>query len=794
MRLKETLAAAAGQLNGLMAQSKSHHNPEKIVNPVMPALLRRVAAEGAVLLENRVLPLEKGTRVSLFGRGQQDYFYTGYGSGGDVNAPYTVSPLEGLRGCEDLLVNEDLAAVYGDWIRDNAEKESGWGAWPRFHPEMPVTAPLVERAAENSDQAVIVLGRASGEDRENVLEPGSYYLTDGEKQMLAAVTARFPDAVLLLNIGAMIDLNFLKDYSFGAVMILWQGGMESGNAAADLLCGRAVPCGHLTDTAAKDYRSYPSADCFGNPNANEYQEDIYVGYRWFETFHPEDVLYPLGYGLSYTDFSVTIRHTAPLEFRAEVVNTGKFPGKEAVMLFVQKPSGPLGNPARELSAFGKTGLLAPGQRQELTLKVTEYQLSSYDDSGITGHKSCYVLQGGAYRFYCGRNVRDAAFVGDYVVPALRVFRQMTEACAPEKAFPVWANQAGEPVRRMAPARTANRKQRILEDLPEDIPMTGDRGILLKDVKEGRTSMDAFLAQLDLGELEAISRGAYTMGNPLGARGNAGVFGGVTESLRKKGIPPITTTDGPSGIRLYDSCSLLPMGTLLACTFDTGLVEELYRAVGEEMKKRGSDVLLAPGMNIHRNPLCGRNFEYFSEDPYLTGRMAAAVVKGIQSQGVSACVKHFACNNQEVNRTNNDSIVSERALREIYLKGFEICLKLAKPITLMTSYNKINGIWSHYNFELVQTIARKEWGYGGLVMTDWWMRYAPSPEFPELTGNGYRVRARVNLLMPGSRRLTDIWHRPDGTLLATFGKPGGITLGEMQETARQVLNCVMKLKL
>lgn len=794
MRLKETLAAAAGQLNGLMAQSKSHHNPEKIVNPVMPALLRRVAAEGAVLLENRVLPLEKGTRVSLFGRGQQDYFYTGYGSGGDVNAPYTVSPLEGLRGCEDLLVNEDLAAVYGDWIRDNAEKESGWGAWPRFHPEMPVTAPLVERAAENSDQAVIVLGRASGEDRENVLEPGSYYLTDGEKQMLAAVTARFPDAVLLLNIGAMIDLNFLKDYSFGAVMILWQGGMESGNAAADLLCGRAVPCGHLTDTAAKDYRSYPSADCFGDPNANEYREDIYVGYRWFETFHPEDVLYPLGYGLSYTDFSVTIRHTAPLEFRAEVVNTGKFSGKEAVMLFVQKPSGPLGNPARELAAFGKTGLLEPGQRQELTLTVTEYQLSSYDDSGITGHKSCYVLQGGAYRFYCGRNVREAAFVGDYVVPALRVFRQMTEACAPEKAFPVWANQAGEPVRRMAPARTADRKQRILEDLPEDIPMTGDRGILLKDVKEGRASMDAFLAQLDLGELEAISRGAYTMGNPLGARGNAGVFGGVTESLRKKGIPPITTTDGPSGIRLYDSCSLLPMGTLLACTFDTGLVEELYRAVGEEMKKRGSDVLLAPGMNIHRNPLCGRNFEYFSEDPYLTGRMAAAVVKGIQSQGVSACVKHFACNNQEVNRTNNDSIVSERALREIYLKGFEICLKLAKPITLMTSYNKINGIWSHYNFELVQTIARKEWGYGGLVMTDWWMRYAPSPEFPELTGNGYRVRARVNLLMPGSRRLTDIWHRPDGTLLATFGKPGGITLGEMQETARQVLNCVMKLKL
>lgn len=794
MRLKEKLAAAVGQMNGLMAQAKSHHNPEKIVNPVMPELLRKTAAQGTVLLENRVLPLQKGTKVSLFGRVQQDYFYTGYGSGGDVNYSYSVSLLEGLRNCEDLLANEDLAAVYEHWIKDHAEKEGGWGNWPRSHPEMPVTAQLVEQAAEYSDQAVIVLGRASGEDRENVLEPGSYYLTDEEKQMLDAVTARFPDAVLLLNIGAVIDLNFLKDYSFGAVMILWQGGMESGNAAADLLCGKVTPCGHLTDTVVKDYHSHPSADCFGDPIANEYQEDIYVGYRWFETFRPEDVLYPFGYGLSYTNFSVTTRHTAPLEFRAEVANVGEFAGKEAVMLFVKKPCGPLGNPTRELVAFGKTGLLAPGQRQELALVATEYQLCSYDDSGITGHKSCYVLQGGAYRFYCGENVRDAVFVGDYVVAETRVFRQLTEACAPEKAFPIWANQDGKPMQRMASARTVDLKQRMLEDIPVGIPLTGDRGILLRDVKEGRASMDAFLAQLNTTELEAISRGAYTMGNPLGARGNAGVFGGVTKSLRKKGVPPITTTDGPSGIRLYDSCSLLPMGTLLASTFDLELVEELYRAVGDEMKQRGSDVLLAPGMNIHRNPLCGRNFEYFSEDPYLTGRIAAAVVKGLQSQGVSACVKHFACNNQEDNRNINNSIVSERALREIYLKGFEICLKLAKPITLMTSYNKVNGVWSHYNFELVQTIAREEWGYTGLVITDWWMQYAPSPEFPALNGNGYRVRSRVNVLMPGSRNLTDIWQRPDGTLMETFGKPEGITLGEMQETARQVLHCVMKLKL
>lgn len=793
MALKQKILNSALWLSGMMSQPQQHHNPQKEVNPVMPALLREAAAQGAVLLENRVLPFAKGTRISLFGRVQQDYFFTGYGSGGDVNFPYSVNLLEGLRGCEDLQLNENLAAVYADWIQTHPQAKEAWGTWPRFHPEMPVSEALVRQAREESDQAVIVLGRASGEDRENVLKPGSYYLTEEEKALLAAVTAQFPDVVLLLNIGTLIDLSFVKDYSFGAVMILWQGGMESGNAAADLLCGKVTPCGHLTDTVSGGYEAYPSASCFGNPKANEYREDIYVGYRWFETFHREQVLYPFGYGLSYTSFTVTGTHTDPLGFRAEVTNTGKHPGKAVVMLFVEKPCGALGNPARELVAFGKTKLLIPGESENLKFAVTEYQLSSYDDSGITGHKSCYVLQQGAYRFYCGENVRDTQFIGDYMIPETRVVRSLTEACAPKKSFPIWANQDGTPVRREASARTVNLKRRILEHLPKAIPQTGDKVIQLSEVKEGKASLEDFVAQLSLTELEAISRGAYNMDSPLGARGNAGVFGGVTQSLRDKGVSPVTTTDGPSGIRLYDSCSLLPMGTLLASTFDLELVEGLYRAMGAEMRWRGSDVLLAPGMNIHRNPLCGRNFEYFSEDPYLTGRIAGAVVKGLQSQGVSACVKHFACNNQELNRNRCDSIVSERALREIYLKGFEICLKQAKPLTLMTSYNRVNGVWSHYNYDLVQTIAREEWGYEGMVMTDWWMQYAPSPEFPKVTGNGYRVRGRVNVLMPGSRNLLDRSDKPDRTLLATYGKKNGITLGELQENAKYVLQCVMKLK-
>lgn len=780
MNLKEKIVLASAKLLGINGQSQDHHNPVKTVTPGMPELLRRAAAEGAVLLENRVLPFASGTRISLFGRVQKDSFHTGYGSGGDVNFPYGVSLLDGLRNCEELTVNEELAAVYEHWIEENPVTPALWGMWPRFHPEIPVSETLVEEARKNSDQAVIVLGRSSGEDRENVLEEGSYYLTQEERNLLANVTAVFPDAVLVLNIGSVMDLSFLEEFSFGAVLILWQGGMESGNAAADLLCGKVCPSGRLTDTIARRYEDHPSADYFGAREKTVYFEDIYVGYRYFETFAKDNVLYPFGHGLSYTIFDVRTEQAGPLTFRATVTNTGTHNGKETVMLFVEKPQGHLGNPARELVAFGKTRELVPGESQELTLTATRYQLSSYDEQ-----RSAYLLLAGTYQFWCGHDVRSASPAGEFISEQNILLKQHTEAATPSQSFAALS--------RTVPGNKADLKKRILKNLPKSLPLTGDQGWTLNDVAVGRTDLDTFTAQLDFTELEAISRGGYIMGHPLGARGNAGIFGGVTESLRKKGIPPVTTTDGPSGIRLYDSASLLPIGTLLASTFDIDLVQEIYTAVGREMKKLGSDVLLAPGMNIHRNPLCGRNFEYFSEDPYLTGRMAAAVVRGVQSVGLAACPKHFACNNQETNRTRNDSVLSERALREIYLKGFEICVKQAKPRCLMTSYNKINGVWGHYHFDLVQTILRGEWGFTGMVMTDWWMQYAPSPEFPNLSGNGYRVRAGVDVLMPGARTILDKRKRPDGTLLATYEKPDGITLGEMQQCAKHVLQCILDLK-
>ena len=793
MDFLKKLKEAGNLVMNVAAQSEGRHNPDKVITPGMPEFLRSVAAQSAVLLENRVLPLAAGSKVSIFGRVQLNWFATGYGSGGDVNYPYIVNLLEGLRKCDSLQVNEALAQTYERWVIQHPVRHGGWGQWPRSHPEMPVTAELVRQARKNSHQAIIVIGRACGEDRETILKPGSWYLTEEEKEMLRQVTAAFPDAILLLNIGGLMDLSFLREYSFGAVMILWQGGMESGNAAADLLCGKVTPSGRLTDTVALRYEDHPSSAHFGARSANEYWEDIYVGYRWFETFGKDKVLYPFGYGLSYTGFQTQVTSQDPLIYEATVTNTGHVSGKETLMLFVEKPCGKLGNPARELVAFAKTSQLAPGQTQTLMLECSAYQISSYDDSGLTGHKSCYVIQPGAYNFYLGSNVRDASLVGTLRVDQLMVVAQLAETAAPARSFPILSNENGIPGERRASTRTVALKSVILENLPQEHFITGDRGLKLKDVQDGNATLDAFVAQLSDEEMEALSRGGYTMYHPLGAKGNAGVFGGVTESLRKKGIPVITTTDGPSGIRLYDSCSLMPIGTALASTFDTDLVEQLCTRIGQEMVDRGSDVLLAPGMNIHRNPLCGRNFEYFSEDPLLTGRIAAAYVRGIQSAGVAACPKHFACNSQETNRTHTDSILTERALREIYLKGFEICVKESAPRTLMTSYNLINGVWGHYHYDLVTAILRKEWGFQGCVMTDWWMRYASSPEFPRLKGNAYRVRAGVDILMPGSRHFVDPKRTPDGTLLATYRKEGGITLGELQQTARNVLNCVLTLK-
>ena len=801
MKIKQSFMKAAEKIaekvTSSLSQNTGVYDGEQYDIPQgMSEVLRQTASEGAVLLENSILPFEKGSRVSVFGRVQKDHFYTGYGSGGDVNADYKVNLIDGLRACDELCVNEDLAAIYENWCTENPAQNGIWGMWPHSHPEMPVSKSLAEQASAHSDCAVIILGRSSGEDRDNALKKGSYYLTDDEKQLIETVCSSFEKTAVLLNIGCIMDFTWINELKNkpGAVMVLWQGGMESGNAAADLLSGKVTPSGSLTDTVAKAYDLYPSSKDFLGKKYNNYTEDIYVGYRYFETFKKEDVLYPFGHGLSYTDFTYEAVDITSDDDKTDicvkVTNVGdKYAGKDTLMLFLKKPCANLGNPARVLTDFVKTKLLAPGESEKVVLSIYKEQLLSFDDSGVTGNKNCYVLLGGEYSLYLGEDVRNAKKIHSFAVEKTIPVLKVNQACAPKMPFDIiTAKESDSGEYEMCRTRCAvnetDLKKRILENLPKGIEITSDKGYKLDDVKQGKVTLDEFTAQLTLDELEAISRGDYKMGSPLGAQGNAGAFGGVLPSLREKGIPPIITTDGPSGIRLACNCSLLPIGTLLASTFNKELVRQLYQKVSEEMVVRGSDVLLAPGMNIHRNPLCGRNFEYLSEDPFVSGMIAASIVEGVQAGGVSACPKHFACNNQELRRNTNDSRVSQRALREIYLKGFEICVKKSKPVNIMTSYNKVNGVWSHYNYDLCTEILRNEWKYEGNVMTDWWMKSSKSPEFPNIRDNAYRVRAQVDVLMPGGGRFGK--EKPDGTLLKTVGKEDGITIGELQRTAKNVL--------
>ena len=774
----------------------------KQITEGMPELVRQAAAEGAVLVKNNgVLPLQKGCKVSLFGRCQYDYFYVGYGSGGDVNRPYQVNLVNGIKECDSLELNEELTNTYIEWSKSNPINHGEWGTWPFFYPDMPIEKPLVEQARQQSEVAIITIGRSSGEDRDAKLDKGSYLLTDEEVNVFNLVTEVFDKVIVLLNVGSLIDMSWVSSYGdkISAILCVWQGGMESGNAVADLLCGKVNPSGKLYDCVARTFEDYPSSKNFGDKDANNYCEDIYVGYRYFETFAKDKVLYPFGFGLSYTQFNIehikTEAKRSSFEINAKVTNTGSVAGKEVVQVYVEKPHGKLGNPARELVGFAKTQLLEPGASEELKIEVPIYFITSYDDAGLTKHKNAYVVEQGDYKFYVGKDSRDNTEVYTHNQKTTRVFAQHQQAAAPVNDFDIiyseYENGQFVQKERKVVQNAVNLKERILEHLPKAAPQEGDKGHKLQDVKDGKVTMEEFVGQLSLDELEAITRGDYDMNSPLGPEGNAAVYGGVIESLRNKGIEPVTTTDGPSGIRLKACCSLLPIGVLFASTFNLKLVEEIYAAVAKEMKERKTNVLLAPGMNIHRHPLCGRNFEYFSEDPLLTGRMGAAIVRGVQSQGASACPKHFACNNQEYNRIYNDSRLSERALRQIYLKGFEICIKEAKPKNIMTSYNKINGVWGHYNYDLCTTILRGEWRYQGNVMTDWWMRLVPSPEFPNMSSQAYRVRAQVDLYMPGGEREQE--HKPDGTLLATYNQPEGITLGEMQRSAMNILRSVIACK-
>ena len=747
---------------------------------------REVIAEGCVMLENDgILPF-KDNRISIFGRCQINTFFVGYGSGGEVKPTYQVSILEGLLN-NGANINKTLMNEYLSWTKENVPSEGSWGNWPLCFEEMPLEDEMVKKASLESDVALVVIGRSAGEDRDIKKEDGSWYLNDKERLMLKTIKKYFDKVCIIINSGSIMDTKEILEYNPNALLYVWQGGQETGNGIADILLGNKNPSGRLTDTIAL-IEDYPSTNNFSQEYESYYTEDIYVGYRYFNTFAKDKIIYPFGYGLSYTTFDTEVLSIVEdnniFNLKIKVKNTGSYPGKEVVQVYLSKP---LNNPSVELVYFNKTKLLEPDEEEIIDAHINLKDFAMYVDKGI--NKNSFILPGGQYKLYIGKNSLDIKKIYSKQIKELVLYKTM-EACSPIVPFKRMINDNGVKFEEIE-LRSVDVKKRILDSITLDTPITYEF-YTFQDVLDNKITLDELVNSLDEEELETLTRGSlYSMFSPLGPAGNTGTLGASCEKLFKRGIPAISTNDGPSGVRMAVSSSQVPNGITLASTFNTELVSKLTKEIGIETKARSSHILLAPGINIHRNPLCGRNFEYFSEDPYISGKIGSAYVKGVESTGVSSCPKHFACNNQEFMRHINDSILSERALRELYLKPFEICVQEGKPSTIMTSYNKVNGEFSYYNHDLVATILRKEWGYDGLVITDWWMRAAESPLFENLRTQAYRVRATVDVYMPGS---TGTWDNPgvsDGTLLDSLHN-GGIKLSEIRFCAKNVLKLCLKL--
>lgn len=773
------------------------------------ALSRMAAGEGMVLLKNEknALPIRRGTKVALFGKGTVDYVKGGGGSG-DVTVEYIRNLYEGMKIKEDegkVEVFDKLAKYY----EKDIQKQYADGAVPGMTVEPELPDELLNEAREYTDTAVITICRFSGEgwDRKceaaqdgyvldgeekrnselsaKIFENGDFCLTNAENAMVEKVKKAFPHVIVVMNVGGIVDTKWFRDCDeIQSVLMAWQGGMEGGLATADILCGDVNPSGKLSDTYAKDLEDYPSTANFHESAFYvDYTEDIYVGYRYFETIPgaAERVNYPFGFGLSYTDFDWKMtgasEENGVITVLTEVTNTGKTAGKEVVQLYYGAPQGKLGKPAKVLGAFKKTSILQPGERQILTLKLPVDQMASYDDLGKVC-RSAYVLEAGEYAIYIGTNVRDAAKIDfTYVVKEDTITEQLSRKAAPyhlQKRMLADGSYEELPQREYVEEEGLPRQDKYAIGLPcpdtrgqKGIDFLDSKGVHFSDVADGKMTLDEFMDILTLDDCI----------NLLGGQPNTGcanTFG--MGNLPEYGVPNVMTADGPAGLRILPKCGVnttaWPCATLLASTWDEELVEKVGKAGAEEVKENNISIWLTPACNIHRSPLCGRNFEYYSEDPYLAGKTGAAMVRGIQSQHIGASVKHFAANNKETNRKDSDSRVSERALREIYLKQFEIIVKEAHPYTIMSSYNLINGIHASENKELLTGILRDEWGFDGLVTTDWWT-----------FGEHYReTKAGNDIKMAAGypERIKEAYEK------------GFITEEEICRSARRILNMILKI--
>ena len=742
----------------------------------MRGIARKAASEGMVLLENNgVLPLKAGMKLALFGQGARYTIKGGTGSG-DVNSRNTITVDAGLRNAGYRIVNDAWldrfdeayakslkkweADIYAE-VGEERDPKKLYHAHATMRPELPDN-PITAEDAADAEAVIYVISRISGEFADRRAEKGDYYLSDREKSELETIGGFGKPVIVLLNVGGIIDLSFLEESRADAVLLMSQAGSEGGNAAADVLSGQVNPSGRLTDTWAMHYGDYPSAETFshrnGNLEAEYYTDGIFVGYRYFDSFGVKP-RYPFGYGLSYTAFEYEIcgagAEGSGVTVGVRVRNSGNSAGRQVIQLYAACPSDEAVTERKRLTAFGKTGVLQPGEEETLELSFDLKQLSIYHEG-----RSAWILQKGEYGIFAGENAQA-------VKPAVRL--RMAETAVTEQLSPVC--ELREALTEICPEKPDTDLSGIAFPMPE-IDITGAGKTIAAAQKEKapgyrvdpETEREAaeIAGKMTLRDKACLVVGARSAmaGEIVGSQATK-VPGaaGETVGFENYGIPGTVLADGPAGVRVnyeyeidcatgniiqpkdwfemlearffkrkirhegailrYQIATAIPIGTMLAQTFDPELVREVGEAIADEMQAFRVDVWLAPGMNIHRNPLCGRNFEYYSEDPLVSGIMAAAMTRGVQKEpGVGVSIKHFACNNQEDNRMHVNEHISERTLREIYLKGFEIAVKTAGPMTIMTSYNRINGVHSANNYDLCTKIAREEWDFGGYIMTDW----------------------------------------------------------------------------
>ena len=655
-----------------------------------------------------------------------------------------------------------------------------------------------------------------GNDRE--AREGDIFLTESERRTILELKRQYRRFMLVLNVGGPVDLSPVMEVE--NILILSQLGVQTGSALADLVLGKTYPSGKLTTTWTK-WKDYPDFASFGEQDDTRYQEGIYVGYRYFDSVDKE-VLFPFGYGVSYTNFEVRFKglklDKMTAEIGAEVVNIGDFCGKEVVQLYVSVPEGKLDQPYQTLASWKKTEELKPGEKQTVELSFLLTDLASYDEE-----QAAWILEQGEYTLRMGNSSRDTEVCGVISVPETLVIKSVKN-CFGKPDFTDW-----KPERK--------RKDRVgkkIQSLEADISSVDIVKVVYEHKDEPMPEMEGFSDE----ELISLNVGAFVAGGGVtGIIGNASmsVAGAAGETAKVGEIPVIVMADGPAGLRLSQKCfrdengihslgstmpetmqnlltederaymnsmipqpgedseifeqyaTAIPIGTAIAQSWNPLLAERCGDIVGSEMERFGIHLWLAPALNIHRSIRCGRNYEYFSEDPLISGVFAAALTKGVQSHpGCGVTIKHFAANNQETNRYNNNSIVSERALREIYLKGFEICVRLAQPKALMTSYNLLNGKHTSEHRELLEDVLRCEFEFDGIVMTDWVTssdilsadaKY-PAPE-------AYKVALAGNdLFMPGSQQEID-------NLTAAL-KNGHITREELIKNAIRICRMAVEL--